>query len=88
MQTPNREGSSRSVASPASVTARDAAPSSGAILVEAAHVRAFPQEPTTDQFFDEAQWESYRALGEHIGAQLFRPIDPAKGWSPSCMIRP
>jgi hypothetical protein len=23
----------------------------------------FPQEPTTDQFFNEAQWESYRALG-------------------------
>ena len=50
--------------------------------------RAFPQEPTTDQFFDEAQWESYRALGEHIGTQLFQPIDPAKGWSPSRMIRP
>ena len=50
--------------------------------------RAFPQESTVDQFFDEAQWESYRALGEHIGAQLFRRIDPAKGWSPSVMIRP
>jgi hypothetical protein len=50
--------------------------------------RAFPQESTVDQFFDEAQWESYRALGEHIGAQLFRKIDPAKGWSPSAMIRP
>jgi hypothetical protein len=23
----------------------------------------FPQEATTDQFFDEAQWESYRKLG-------------------------
>ncbi|HEV7733577.1 MAG TPA: hypothetical protein VGR62_15530 [Candidatus Binatia bacterium] len=31
---------------------------------------AFPQEPTTDQFFDEAQWESYRRLGEHIGRKL------------------
>jgi hypothetical protein len=28
---------------------------------------AFPQESTTDQFFDEAQWESYRRLGLHIG---------------------
>ena len=45
--------------------------------------RAFPQEPTSDQFFDEAQWESYRALGEHIGAELFRPIEAARGWSPS-----
>jgi hypothetical protein len=32
---------------------------------------AFPQEPTSDQFFDEAQWESYRRLGEHVGARLF-----------------
>jgi len=33
---------------------------------------AFPQEPTTDQFFDEAQWESYRKLGEHIGGVVLR----------------
>jgi hypothetical protein len=32
---------------------------------------AFPQEPTADQFFDEAQWESYRRLGEVTGEQLF-----------------
>ena len=31
---------------------------------------AFPNEPTTDQFFDEAQWESYRKLGEHSGQEL------------------
>ncbi|HET6789201.1 MAG TPA: hypothetical protein VFH49_14640, partial [Aquabacterium sp.] len=36
---------------------------------------AFPQEPTVDQFFDEAQWESYRQLGLRIGEQLF-PADP------------
>jgi hypothetical protein len=29
--------------------------------------REFPHETTTDQFFDEAQWESYRRLGVHIG---------------------
>jgi len=34
---------------------------------------AFPQEPTSDQFFDEAQWESYRKLGESIG----RDVAPA-----------
>jgi hypothetical protein len=28
---------------------------------------SFPQQSTVDQFFDEAQWESYRQLGEHIG---------------------
>ncbi len=27
----------------------------------------FPHESTGDQFFDEAQWESYRRLGEHAG---------------------
>jgi len=30
----------------------------------------FPQQTTADQFFDEAQWESYRKLGEHIGDQV------------------
>jgi hypothetical protein len=28
---------------------------------------AFPSELATEQFFNQAQWESYRALGEHIG---------------------
>lgn len=32
---------------------------------------AFPQEPTADQFFDEAQWESYRSLGYHLGRKVF-----------------
>jgi hypothetical protein len=32
---------------------------------------AFPNEPTLDQVFDEPQWESYRALGDHIGTNLF-----------------
>ena len=31
---------------------------------------AFPHEPTTDQFFDEAQWESYRFLGQTIAERL------------------
>ena len=31
----------------------------------------FPQESTLDQFFDEAQWESYRKLGEVIGKKIF-----------------
>lgn len=35
---------------------------------------AFPHQPTTDQFFDEAQWESYRKLGEVIGDALFAPV--------------
>ncbi|HVP27979.1 MAG TPA: hypothetical protein VMW35_02310, partial [Myxococcota bacterium] len=45
--------------------------------------RAFPQETTADQFFDEAQWESYRALGETIGERLFgRPPEAGSGWLP------
>jgi hypothetical protein len=44
----------------------------------------FPQEPTSDQYFDEAQWESYRKLGEHIGNTLFTRLEnPSAGWSPS-----
>jgi hypothetical protein len=37
------------------------------VLQYAASHTTFPQETTADQFFDEAQWESYRRLGEHIG---------------------
>lgn len=31
---------------------------------------AFPHEPTSDQFFSETQFESYRALGQQIGAEM------------------
>lgn len=37
---------------------------------QAGHAR-FPQETTMDQFFDEAQWESYRQLGLRIGQRVF-----------------
>jgi len=32
----------------------------------------FPHESTVDQFYDEAQWESYRQLGEHAASTAFR----------------
>ena len=32
---------------------------------------SFPHETTADQFFEEAQFEAYRALGQHIGDDLF-----------------
>ncbi|MEZ5285945.1 MAG: hypothetical protein R2712_14280 [Vicinamibacterales bacterium] len=32
---------------------------------------AFPHEATTDQFYDEAQWESYRRLGLHTAEAAF-----------------
>jgi hypothetical protein len=31
----------------------------------------FPQQSTLDQFFDEAQWEAYRKLGEITGREVF-----------------
>jgi hypothetical protein len=31
----------------------------------------FPHQATADQFFDEAQWESYRRLGELLAGKLF-----------------
>ncbi|HEX5420380.1 MAG TPA: hypothetical protein VFY39_10300, partial [Gammaproteobacteria bacterium] len=39
--------------------------------------KTFPQQSTADQFFDEAQWESYRCLGLHIGRRVF--ADEAHG---------
>ncbi len=33
---------------------------------------AFPNESTVEQFFKDAQWESYRALGQAAGAMVFR----------------
>ncbi len=36
---------------------------------------AFPHEPTTDQWFNESQFESYRALGAHIMEQLTETLD-------------
>ncbi len=38
----------------------------------AARHELFPHEPTSDQFFDESQFESYRRLGEHIAWEVFR----------------
>jgi len=34
--------------------------------------KPFPQETTADQFFDETQFESYRALGSHIISRMGR----------------
>ncbi len=41
---------------------------------------AFPQEPTSDQFFNEAQWESYRKLGEHTAQNLFGESSSGPFW--------
>jgi GNAT superfamily N-acetyltransferase len=36
---------------------------------------SFPHESTGDQFYDEAQWESYRRLGEHAAYSAFRFVE-------------
>jgi hypothetical protein len=41
---------------------------------------AFPHESTADQFFDEGQFEAYRALGQHLAEKaiaMLAPSDPA-----------
>ena len=42
----------------------------------------FPQQTTADQFFDEAQWESYRKLGQLITKRVF-----PKGFAPYLDLR-
>lgn len=37
---------------------------------------AFPHEGTSDQFYDEAQWESYRRLGMHVAECVFEFVTP------------
>ena len=34
----------------------------------------FPHEPTSDQYFDEAQFESYRRLGQDIATRALAPV--------------
>jgi hypothetical protein len=43
------------------------------VLEYAAQHPVFPHEPTSDQFFDESQFQSYRRLGEHAAWQVFSP---------------
>jgi len=57
----------------------------------AARHPAFPHEATADQFFDEAQFEAYRALGEHIGAEvvpeLRRLMEKLDAWDAAQLSR-
>ena len=39
----------------------------------------FPHQSTADQFFDEAQWESYRKLGEFTACRLFGSVADEAG---------
>jgi hypothetical protein len=40
--------------------------------------KEFPHESTGDQFHDEAQWESYRRLGEHAARSALRFVERVK----------
>lgn len=48
---------------------------------------AFPQEPTADQFYDEAQWESYRRLGLEISTRVFGVKDDGGAYSKALWAR-
>lgn len=44
----------------------------------AAGNRDFPHQPTSDQWFDETQFESYRALGRHVAVSVFEAAQGAQ----------
>lgn len=46
----------------------------------------FPHESTADQFFAEAQWESYRKLGEHVALKIFGDTPPEKSWCAPLLV--
>ena len=51
--------------------------------------RAFPQEPTVDQYFDSRR--NGRVTGRSANtsaAAIFRTVDGTRGWSPSTMVGP
>lgn len=48
------------------------------VLRYAAQHPEFPHQTTGDQWFDESQFESYRALGQHVVEDLFAAVDVAK----------
>jgi hypothetical protein len=59
------------------------------ILAYAKRRRDFPQQSTGDQFFDEAQWESYHRLGEDVGTELGPDmLARLPGWSQAVLLAP
>jgi|GEM_PF-532510 len=48
----------------------------------------FPQQSTANQFFDEAQWESYRRLGFEMGTRLFHRRDTLADYLPVIFRKP
>ena len=58
------------------------------VLEYAAHHDQFPHEPTSDQFFDESQFESYRRLGEHVAEEVFARVSTPDRHVAGCLRRP
>jgi hypothetical protein len=52
----------------------------------------FPHQSTSDQWFDESQFESYRALGHHVATKVFEELgdfaDPDADWQDQIRGRP
>jgi len=45
------------------------------VIGYAAQNEKFPHQSTSDQWFDESQFESYRTLGQHIAESMFKPLE-------------
>jgi hypothetical protein len=60
----------------------------GDILQYQAGHREFPHQTTGDQFFSEAQFESYRSLGYHVARTAFRPAQDTTGRLPGSEPQP
>ncbi len=45
------------------------------LLQYRSHNPSFPHESTAQQFYDEAQWEAYRRLGQHAADEVFRFVE-------------
>lgn len=56
------------------------AQSSADLAYYAGREQTFPQQPTADQFYDEAQWESYHRLGRIVGEQLTLALAKLPAW--------
>jgi hypothetical protein len=48
----------------------------------------YPQQSTANQFFDEAQWESYRRLGFEMGSRLFADEETLAEYLPIIFRKP
>jgi hypothetical protein len=51
------------------------------VIGYAARNEKFPHQSTSDQWFDESQFESYRALGRHIAESVFEPLGDSQAIS-------